>query len=131
MKALGLLLVIVSSISFGQELETAKTVKNKLNFSFTQNLFLVSTNQAEIKRNLLPELSSTSFYQSDFKMVVSHQMNNTFCPTSFSSDDWMPFLGSTSTQGIKLFNKTATTTYIWDFQGNLRSSEFSIPLGKD
>ncbi|WP_420577232.1 hypothetical protein [Ekhidna sp.] len=41
-----------------------------------------------------------------------------------------PYLGSATTRNFQLLNKEVRSTYIFDANGNLRSSQMSISLGK-
>ncbi|MEQ9468536.1 MAG: hypothetical protein RLN88_14075 [Ekhidna sp.] len=41
-----------------------------------------------------------------------------------------PYLGTSTTKTFELLNQKGRTTYIFDAQGNLRSSQMSISIGK-
>lgn len=57
-------------------------------------------------------------------------INQGFLMDSDGVNELNPYLGSATTRNFQLLNKEVRSTYIFDANGNLRSSQMSISLGK-
>ena len=58
------------------------------------------------------------------------QTNQVVSPGNTLALDSGPYLGNATVQSIRLLNTDAKSTYIFDMNGNLRSSQMSFSFGK-
>lgn len=81
----------------------------------------------------IPTFESTSLraYQSDFRVITPNQFMLNVCPLGDLSNMSELFMGSYTTQSFNLGNRQLRSTYLFDMNGVLRSSQMSFSFGKN
>jgi len=73
--------------------------------------------------------SSNSDYLQNISVLTPTQLNLLGYPTANLSDANQVRMGTMVNQHIMLGNTKATSTFVFDLQGNMINHQFSIPIG--
>ena len=130
MKYLALIPFLLASVSHAQtSFKTLQKFDTKT-LDFKMDHF--STRELSPLRINLPDQSqwNAQNLQSEVKLYTPNQYNPTGYPMNDLSDMDNLLMGTSLLTSMELGRKSLRTTYIFDLQGNLRSSEFTITKKK-
>lgn len=131
MRYLFIILLLATGIAHAQnDAPTKPFIAASQKTDFLKNIHAIELDHKDLTLNFpSKEQVMEISYQSDFQFILPTNINMVSYPSTDLSNLSGFFLGNYTTQSVQIGNKIFQSTYIFDTNGVLRSSELSIPIG--
>lgn len=131
MRYLFIILLLATEIAHAQNDTPSNSFISEIQKTdFLKNIHAIQLDHKDLTLNFTTKEAVMEIsYQSDFQFILPRNINMVSYPSTELSNLSGFFLGNYTTQSVHIGNKIFQSTYIFDTNGVLRSSELSIPLG--